>query len=294
MKLALALNQWPLTRAAQQAQLSQITDLPVQRIYLGETVCSQRDRLGLRGLLELQEQCLQAGQQLILSSLNLIASARDLALTQQLMRAPNVIIEANDMAAVALAHEHQHPFIAGSGLNIYNLASLQWLLSLGMIGYQPPLEITQQALATLLQQCQHIGNRHQFELEMLGWGYPPLAVSARCSSARVHGRNRQRCRKVCQQQGAELAQSLTGQAMMRLNGTQIHGAEPWDLLAHLDELTKLGVDWLRIVPAQGQPLAWLAELATAIRQGDDHFTAPICGRARLWQRQHLGDALCAD
>ncbi|WP_028117266.1 U32 family peptidase [Ferrimonas senticii] len=294
MKLSLAFNCWPQPRQQQLAQLEQLKTLPVQRIYLGETVCSQRDRLSPRELAEFAEVLAADNKQLVISSLNLIASDRDIRLLERICALPNITIEANDMAAVAAAHQAGLPFVAGSSLNIYNAASIKWLLSLGMVGYQPPLEITHDSLQTLMDDCQQLGLRQQFELELLGWGYPTLAVSARCTSARVHGRNRKLCQKICQSQGAELAHSLDGQPMFAVNGTQIQAASPVDLLPYLNQLTDLGVDWLRILPQSLAALDWLTELAEAIERQQPQFNAPEAGRAPLWRRANIGAELCAD
>ncbi|WP_298440534.1 U32 family peptidase [uncultured Ferrimonas sp.] len=294
MKLSLAANCWPLERHQLKAQIDLISALPVERVYLGETVCQQRDRFSPRELLALTEQFAQHGQQVVLSSLNLIASKRDLELTQQLTALDNVVIEANDMAAVALAHDNNLPFIAGAGLNIYNGASLSWLQGLGMVGYQPPMEMPAHTVTELMQQCQALGLRDGFELELLGWGYPLLAVSARCSSARVAGRNRQQCLKICQQQPIPVASSLAQQPMLKINGTQIHAAQPWDLLGQLDQLQRIGVQWLRVSLPDLQQAQWLHQLAEAIASGQPQFSAPITGSARLWQRSDVGADLCAD
>ncbi|QIZ77415.1 U32 family peptidase [Ferrimonas lipolytica] len=294
MKLSITANCWPMSRQQQQQQIDKITTLPVERVYMGETVCSQRDRLSPRQLAEICQYFAKQGKQVVLSSLNLAASKRDLELLQQLVSLPDVIIEANDMAAVSLAHKHGLPFIAGSGLNIYNGASLNWLLSLGMVGYQPPLEMPAATLQALMDQADQLGIRDQFELELLGWGYPLLAVSARCSTARVHGRNRKQCLKVCQETGAEQADSLINQPMFTINGTQLHSAEPWDLLSQLQQLRHVGVQWLRICPKSLDNCEWLDALAAAIAIEQHEFAAPLPGRGDFWSRGGIAEGLCAD
>ncbi|MBY6094464.1 hypothetical protein [Ferrimonas balearica] len=290
-RLSLAPNWWPMARAEQHAYLDSLLDSPFERIYLGESVCSLRDRLAPRTLLTLAEQLQQAGKEVVLTSLTLLGSERDLALLEKLCQQQQFAIEANEMGAVGAAHEAGLPFMAGQGLNIYNLASLDWLLSLGMTGYQPPLEMAQPVLSTLMAQAEASGSRARFELELLGYGQPPLAVSARCATARVAGRNRKRCDTVCQERGAQRADSLEGDPMLLLNGVQVHGDRPIDLLDSLAILRELKLDWLRLDPGPTLDWHWAADLAVALREGADRFDPPVVGMRQFWQRQHTTVAL---
>ncbi|SHI11087.1 U32 family peptidase [Ferrimonas marina] len=294
MKLSLAPNWWPMSRQQQHQWLERVAESPAQRVYLGENVCILRDRLAPRTLLEAAQALRDSGKEVILTSLNLVASERELALLERLCQQGEFAIEANDMAAVALAHQHGLPFVAGSGLNLYNPDSLAWMLSLGMTGYQPPLEMAAETLADLMQACQQRGLRDQFELELLGYGSPALAVSARCSTARAAGRNRQRCDKVCQHHGAQPVETLEGQAILRLNGTQVHGHQPIDLLGQLDRLEALGVDWLRVDLGPEGDGSWLPALAEALAQRQPEFTPPVAGARQFWQRQAGEVALFGD
>ncbi|GAA4878090.1 U32 family peptidase [Ferrimonas pelagia] len=294
MKLSLAPNWWPADRNAQQQWLEHAGASPAQRLYLGESVCALRDRMAPRTLLALAETLNSMGKQVILSSLSLVASDKDLALLNSLGQQDQFAIEANDMAAVALAHERGLPFVAGSGLNIYNLEGIRWLLSLGMIGYQPPLEMAAETLSILMAQCEQAGLRQQFELELMAYGSPPLAVSARCASARVAGRNRQRCEKSCQHTGAQLASTLEGQPILRLNGVQIHGHAPIDLLGDLNALRQLGIDWLRLDLGPAPDWDWLPTLQQALQESHPGVTAPQPGIQHFWQRQAGDVALFGD
>ncbi len=294
MKLSLAPNGWPMDRHAQQRWLELALASPAERILLGETVCRLRDRMAPRTLLEQAHTLKAAGKEVVLATLNMVASEADLALLQRLCRQNDFPLEAHDMAAVALAHQHGLPFIAGAGLNIYNLDGIRWLLSLGMVGYQPPMEMAAQTLATLMAQCEEAGLRARFSLEVLGYGRPLLAVSARCSSARVAGRNRERCNKICQQQGALPVETLEQQPLLTLNGVQVHGHRPQDLLGELALLRSLGVEWLRVDPGPQGPQPWLADLQQALAAQADDFTPPEPGIRHFWQRPEGEFALHGD
>ncbi|WP_345316489.1 U32 family peptidase [Ferrimonas gelatinilytica] len=294
MRLSLAPNWWPMDRQAQQSWLAQAQASPAERIVLGETVCRLRDRMAPRTLLEHAQALKAAGKEVVLASLNMVASEADLALVRGVCRQNEFPLEAHDMAGVALAHQHGLPFIAGAGLNIYNLDGIRWLLSLGMVGYQPPMEMAADTLATLMAQCQAAQLRDRFSLEILGYGRPVLAVSARCSSARVAGRNRQRCNKVCQQQGALPVETLEQQPLLTLNGVQVHGHRPQDLLGELALLRALGVEWLRVDPGPQGAQPWLKDLQRALAQQEDAFTPPEPGIRHFWQRPEGDFALHGD
>ena len=89
------------------------------------------------------------------------------------------IIEANDMAAVALLSESGQPFVAGPNLNIYNHHSLDRLIQSGAVRWVPPWRWTKPSLGTLLEALEG-----EIETELFGYGYLPLAHSARCYTAR--------------------------------------------------------------------------------------------------------------
>ncbi len=293
-RLSLAPNWWPMERQAQHRYLDALQDSPFERIYLGESVCSLRDRLAPRTLMSIADTLQAAGKEVVLTSLTLLGSERDLALLDKLCAQDRFALEANEMGAVGAAHRAGLPFVAGQGLNVYNLETLRWLIGLGMTTYQPPLEMAQPVLATLMAQAEQEGERARFELELLGYGHPPLSVSARCATARVAGRNRKRCDSVCQQRGAQRVDSLEGDAMLLLNGVQIHGDRPIDLLDSLAALRDVKLDWLRIDPGPQLDWHWVADLQAALAEGADRFDPPVVGMRQFWQRQQTTVALSND
>ncbi|MBY5990626.1 U32 family peptidase [Ferrimonas balearica] len=294
IRLSLAPNWWPMDRTAQHDHLDALLDSPFERLYLGESVCALRDRLAPRTLMTLARTLSDAGKEVVLTSLSLLAGPRDLALLESLCQLEGITLEANEMGAVGAAAEAGLPFVAGSGLNIYNLDSLNWLLELGMTTYQPPLEMAQPVLSALMAQAEQTGVRERFELELLGYGQPPLAVSARCATARVAGRNRKRCETVCQQVGAQPAHSLEGQPLLTLNGVQVHGDRPIDLLDSLATLRALKLDWLRLDPGPSLEWQWAWDLQSALKAGAERFDPPVVGMRQFWQRQQQTVALSND
>ncbi len=90
------------------------------------------------------------------------------------------LIEASDLGVVNMCAERKLPFVAGHALNCYNAVTLKILLKQGMMRWCMPVELSRDWLVNLLNQCDELGIRNQFEVEVLSYGHLPLAYSARC------------------------------------------------------------------------------------------------------------------
>ncbi|STE83247.1 putative peptidase [Escherichia coli] len=89
------------------------------------------------------------------------------------------LIEASDLGVVNMCAERKLPFVAGHALNCYNAVTLKILLKQGMMRWCMPVELSRDWLVNLLNQCDELGIRNQFEVEVLSYGHLPLAYSAR-------------------------------------------------------------------------------------------------------------------
>ncbi len=159
--------------------------LPLDVIYLGETVCSKRRAFSLDqwlGLGRELQSCSSA--QIVLSSLTLIEAASELSSLRRLCDNGEVLVEANDMGAVQLLIERKLPFVGGPALNLYNGHALAQLLDAGMQRWVPPVECSQSLIADVLEQVRELG-RPLPEVEIFAYGHLPLAYSARCFTARA-------------------------------------------------------------------------------------------------------------
>lgn len=139
MKLSLG----PVLFYWDKAQLSnfyaEMSALPLDVIYLGETVCSKRRAFSLDQWLGLGRElqaCSQA--QLVISSLTLIEAASELSSLRRLCDNGQLLVEANDMGAVQFLAERKLPFVGGPALNLYNGHALTQLLDCGMTRWVPP------------------------------------------------------------------------------------------------------------------------------------------------------------
>ncbi len=227
----------------------QVAEWPVDIVYLGETVCSKRRELRRQDWLQLADQLQAAGKEVIISSLALIEAESELASCKRLLEQDRFLIEANDMAVVQLCAAQQRPFVAGPSLGIYNHEALQLLQRCHM---QRWVLATDQGKALLAGVRAHWPDPHPLpEIEVLSWGRPALAWSARCFSARAHQRGKDDCELCCAQdpEGMPL-ETRSGQKFLRINGIQIQGEAIQDLGPELPELRHHGVDIVRLAPQQ--------------------------------------------
>lgn len=247
---------------------AEMSALPLDVIYLGETVCSKRRAFSLDqwlGLARELQTCSQA--QIVLSSLTLIEAASELSSLRRLCDNGQLLVEANDMGAVQFLAERKLPFVGGPALNLYNGHALGQLLDSGMIRWVPPVECSAALIGDVLEQVREL-DREVPEVEIFAYGHLPLAYSARCFTARAENRPKDDCQFCCINYPDGLAlSSQEGQQLFTLNGIQTMSGEVTNLLADYTALTASGADLLRLSPrAQG-----MAEVVTAfdkVRQGE--------------------------
>jgi len=238
---------WPKATVEDFYQQAMHSDADI--IYLGETVCSKRRELKPKDWIALANRLTESGKEIILSTMALLEAPAELMAMRQLINNGQIIVEANDMAAVQLAQEHGLNFVIGPAINCYNLATLKVLISQGMTRWVMPVELSGDWLKTLLQEAKDDGIRDSFEVEVFAYGHLPLAYSARCFTARSEDRAKDDCRYCCIKHPNGLKMnSREGQQVFVLNGIQTMSGYCYNLINDVPELANLGVDVLRISP----------------------------------------------
>lgn len=277
MRLTLGplLYYWPRDQVF--AFYRQLAELPLATLYLGEVVCSKRRLLRLEDWLMLGEELAASGKQVILSTLALIEAESELALLERQLGNGRFLLEANDVSAVQRCAALALPFVIGPHINCYNAATLEVLCRDGAVRWVPPLELSGDALALLRS-----SPKVQIACELFAYGRMPLALSARCFTARHYQLPKDDCHYRCvdHPDGLRL-DSQEGERLLVLNGIQTQSASLLNLLPALPRLQQLGIDYLRLSPhSQAMPQV-INTFHQALHDGDLERAAATLQRLPL-------------
>ena len=222
----------------------QVADSPVDVVYLGETVCSKRRLFRFDDWMQTANELAEAGKEVVLSSMALLESESELKTLRRICANDRFRVEANDMAAGHLLSTAGLAFVTGPTVNIYNSHSLKLLADRGLFRWVMPLELSKTALQSIMS-----GAPDGVETELFAYGRMPLAMSARCYTARAHKLPKDDCQYKC----IDYPDGLTlntreDEAFLAINGIQTQSAQTHNLLPELADIRQLGVDLVRISP----------------------------------------------
>ena len=248
MKYALGpvLYYWPKIETEAFYQAAKDSDADI--IYMGETVCTKRREMKVPNWLDLAKEIAKSGKQVVLSTLALLEAPSELIDLKQLVNNGDFLIEANDLAAINVAHDNNLPFVAGPAINCYNALTLKLLQKQGMVRWCMPVELSRDWLSNVLKQFDALKIERNFEVEVFSYGYLPLAYSARCFTARSEDKPKDKCETCCIKYpvGREVF-SQEQQKVFVLNGIQTQSGYCYNLGNNLKEMKGL-VDIVRISP----------------------------------------------
>lgn len=243
-------------------------EAPVDRVVLGETVCSKRAPFNARAILDAAERLKRAGKEVVLSTLALPTTPRERRMIADLVGA-GYMLEAND---VTLLHHLPagEPFTVGPLVNIYGEGTLRWFGARGActVCLPPELSIAQ---AGGLAGC-------GVELELWAYGRAPLALSGRCYHARLAGKSRDSCQYVCEADPDGLpVDTVDGQPFLAVNGVQTLSDAHVNLIGDLAAMRGAGISRLRLSPHTGDMVAVIA----AFRDSADGRIEGVDALARM-------------
>lgn len=254
---------WP--RARTLAFYEALADAPVDVVYLGETVCAKRRALGTGDWIDLGRELAAAGKEVVLSTLTLIEARSELGAVRRLCDNGELAVEANDYSAVQQCAALGVPFVGGLALNVYNAESLALLARHGLYRWLPPVEMSREALGALIDEWAGLAAGTMPATELFALGRMPLAWSARCFTARAHGRPKDDCGFVCDEHPDGMAlETQDGERFLTLNGIQTQSGRPVDLFPHAADIADLGVSLLRVSPMPGDMPALLRSCRQAL------------------------------
>lgn len=234
---------------------------PVDVVYLGETVCSRRRELKPSDWADIADKMAAAGKEAVLSTYELIETDADLRVMRQVVENGRHKVEANDMGAVKRLAD-KGPFVAGPFLNIYNAATLGFFAGIGASRWVPPVELSGAGLRKVLAEAPA-----GIETEVFAWGHLPLALSARCFTARFHDLSKDHCDFRCLHDPDGLPLSTQdGEPFLLLNGVQTQSGRIQNLLPMVPKCREMGVDLLRLSP-QSRDMAAIVELFAGVAKG---------------------------
>ncbi len=220
-----------------------LAQAPIDRVVLGELVCSKRLPFYQSRIPEAISTLVDAGKQVALTSLALVTLKRERKLTAELAEM-GVEVEINDLTALTYLPEGTR-FSVGPLVNVYNEGTLSWLAARGATRICLPPELPLASVKTLASTGADLG----VEIEVWGHGRLPLAISSRCYHARLQNRTKDSCQFACEDDPDGLdVRTLDNQPFLAMNGVQTLSDTYACSAYQIDALSDAGVSALRLSP----------------------------------------------
>jgi collagenase-like PrtC family protease len=223
-------------------------------VYLGEVVCSKREPFFEKYLPKVAERLRKAGKEVVLSTLALVTSEREMKDIAKRVE-QGFLIEANDVACLQALNGKPH--VIGPFINVFNESTRDFLIHNEAKRIVLPVEIPATSIKI-------VAGHSKAEMEVMVFGRQPLSVAMRCYHARAHGLNKDSCHFVCSQNPDGLpADTVDGQPILTVNGTQTLSHGYGVLLNELGALQEMGVTHFRLSP-QDVDMVRVAKLYRAV------------------------------
>jgi collagenase-like PrtC family protease len=218
-------------------------EAPLTVVYLGEVICSKRAPFFEPYYESVFQRLTAGGKTIIFSTLAEVMLKHDRQMVERVCAATDSLIEAND--ASALFYLRGRPHHIGPFMNTYNEQSITTLARRGARNVCVPVEMPASTLQILCSRLQSL----MVTIEAQVFGRMPLALSARCYHARAHGRSKDSCQFVCENDpdGLDL-RTIDDRPFLSVNGVQTLSYDYLNLIRELAELRAMGVSRFRLSP----------------------------------------------
>ena len=218
-------------------------EAPVDSVCLGEVVCHKRAPFFMPHLDEVADRLKAAGKRVVFSTLAEVMLPAERRLVEAVCGLDDRLVEVNDVSALwHLAGRAHH---IGPTMNVYNEDALAVLAGKGARHVCLPAELPAGALRALGAAAGALG----VTLEVQVFGRVPLALSARCYHARLHGRSKDSCQYACEADADGLAlETLEGTPFLAINGIQTLSHSCLNLAGELADLQDMEITGFRLSP----------------------------------------------
>lgn len=221
---------------------AEVADSAATTVCLGEVVCSRRHELKPEDWLDLARDLRQAGKDVVIGTQALIETEAELRTLRRLAEQGDFMLEANDAAAVRLLAGHA-PWVIGLHVNVYSAPALAEYIALGARRWVAPVELPLQTVGQINSPGSLVPS------EVFAFGRMPLALSARCFTARHHHLQKDTCGFRCLDDPDGLVlRTREGQDFLAINGIQTQSGSVHCLLGEKADLVRAGVTRLRLSP----------------------------------------------
>jgi O2-independent ubiquinone biosynthesis protein UbiV len=232
-------------------------EAPIDTAYIGETICSKRTPyFDDRQYEQVAQRLERGGKKVVWSTLSEVMIKGDRKIVARTSTRPDAEVEVND--ASALWHLSGRPHRIGPALNVYNEETMEFLAAKGASHFCLGPELPATTIAALSEKARQLG----VGLEVQVFGRMSLALSARCYHARAHGRTKDDCRFVCEDDLDGMALTTRSNTpLLSINGIQTLSHRYLNLAHETTDLAEMGVTAFRLSPHSCD----MVEVATAYR-----------------------------
>lgn len=218
-------------------------EAPVDTVYLGEVICAKRVPFFDGFLPEVAERLVAAGKKVVWSTMAEVVSKLDRKTVSGMIALDDAEIEANDSSALLRLAGRPHRI--GQYFNVYNEAAMEHMARNGARHFALSTELPAATLTALARTARKLGVGTEVQV----FARVGLALSARCYHARAHGRTKDNCLFVCENDpdGMDL-QTHSGTPFLAVNGIQTLSNRFLNMSGEIADLKTMGITSFRLSP----------------------------------------------